>query len=299
MNFRQAIAASTLVAGLLAGLSTPLPAQRGRDQEIFNQAKIFMFDKKWGEAHDVFLRLIREFPGSNVVPQAYFFSARCLQLQGKPGDAIRAYEDFVRKYPLEPILPAEARNSIVEIAALLFEKGDRSYKDRLAAALADGRKEVRYFAALRCSSLKDLQLDSMIIPILKDIVSGETERELVDRAEIALLRLEPKALSPRTRPEKPPVKPSEDRGRASEKPGAGRMFHLRVFEEGSSEPKVELNIPVSLAQLAIAALDESAKKEMRLKGFDVDNIWESLNKMGPTDILTFRDGKTTVKLWIK
>jgi len=62
---------------------------------------------------------------------------------------------------------------------------------------------------------------------------------------------------------------------------------------------VELNIPVSLAQLAIAALDESAKAEIRKKGIDVDNIWEDLKRLGPTNILTFRDGKNLVRIWIE
>jgi len=60
-----------------------------------------------------------------------------------------------------------------------------------------------------------------------------------------------------------------------------------------------LNIPVSLAQLAIAALDESARAELRRKGVDIDNVWESLQKLGPTNILTLRDGDSLIKLWIE
>jgi len=62
---------------------------------------------------------------------------------------------------------------------------------------------------------------------------------------------------------------------------------------------IELNIPVSLAQMAVSALDESAKREMRRKGIDVENIWEDLKRLGPTNILTFRDGENLIKLWIE
>jgi hypothetical protein len=77
------------------------------------------------------------------------------------------------------------------------------------------------------------------------------------------------------------------------------MFHLVVYQSGMAEPKVELQLPVSLAQLAIAALDESARQEIRKRGIDIDNVWESLKNLGPTNILTFRDGPNTVKIWIE
>jgi hypothetical protein len=164
----------------------------------------------------------------------------------------------------------------------------------------DERREVRYFTALRCSYLRDRSLNSMIVPILREIVQQENEREIADRARIALLRIDPKALSEPTESRKPPKEPpKKDKQQRIEKRSDARMFHLVVYEEGIAQPRVELNIPFTLAQLAVAALDESTKKEMRKKGVDVDNVWESLNRMGPADILTFRDGKNVVKIWIK
>jgi len=228
-----------------------------RDQELFNQAKILIFDKKWEEARQVFDRVAREFPASPLVPQAFYFSARCLQLQGRQEEALRAYETFQRKYPSEPIFGPEARSSIVELAATLHEKGNPLYKDRLAAALSDPNKDVRYFAAIRASGLGDAGLNAMVSPVLKDIVRHEAERDLVDRARIALLRLDQKALAPAA--EAPPAKGKAEprRERPSAQPGDNRMFHLVVHRRGVEAPIIELNLPFSLAELAIAALDES------------------------------------------
>src|SRR5512140_1288302 len=106
-----------------------------KDQEMLNQGKILIFDKKWEEARGIFRRVIAEFPKSPVSPQAYYYIARCFQFQGRETDALNAYEDFLQRYPGEPFLPAEARNAVVEIAATLVEKGDPSYKGRLTAAL--------------------------------------------------------------------------------------------------------------------------------------------------------------------
>ncbi len=273
------ITAGTLIVGF---------AQAGRDQALFNDAKIMIFDKKWEEARVLFRRLINEFPGSPIVPQAHYYLARCYQFQGRQEEALRQYESFLKLFPSEPFLPAEARNAVVELATSLYEKGSTAYRGRLIASLSDPNKEVRYFAALRCSQLKDRYIASMSVPVLREIVRKESEQDLVDRARIALLRIEPKALPP-------PAPESKKR----EREGDSRMFHVLVYRRGASEPIVELNLPLSLAQMAVSALDESTKQEMRKKGFDVDNIWEDLKRLGPTNILTFRDGENTVKLWIQ
>jgi hypothetical protein len=261
-----------------------------KDQELFNQGKILIFDKNWEGARGIFQRVIQEFPQSPLVPQAYYFIGRCYQFQGREADALRSYESFLHKYPNEPVLPSEAGNAIVELAASMLEKGSSSYRDRLISALHDSRTQVRYFAAIRCSRLKDKEISSLCVPILREIVGKESERELVDRARIALLRLDPEALTP----EKAPTQRKSRPATGSET----KMFHLEVYQHGSKLPKVELNLPMALADFAIKALDESTKKELRKQGFDVDNTWQSLKQLGPMKILTLRDGDNLVKLWI-
>jgi len=271
-------------------LAVAVPA---KDQEMLNQGKILMMEQKWEEARQVFQRLIRDFPKSSLLPQAYFQSAYCLRLQKKPEEAILAYERFLQKYPDEPFLARDARQTIVDLAASLVAQGKPVYLDRLMAALKDPRKEVRYFAALRCSSLKDRQLNAMMVPVLKEIVANEKQQDLVTPASLALLSIDPAALA---KPE-----PQKKAKSESKKTNASvKMFHLRIYEGGeNTEPKVELDFPVSFAQLAVMALDEPTKAEMRKKGIDIDNIWESLNRLGPTNILTIRSGSSVIKIWIQ
>ncbi len=296
---RISSAALVLFSALAFNLPAALAAAPD-DQSVLNQGKILIFDKKWEEARAVFRRVIAEFPKSPAAPQAYYYIARCFQFQGRQIDALKAYEDFVQRFPGEPFLPAEARNAVVEIAASLMEKGDAGYRDRLTSALADRDKNVRYFAAIRVSRLDDRSITANAIPILREIVKGGSEPDVANRARIALLRLDPKALSKPA--EAPPPKSAKTQTRTEPRSvgrSAERMFHVVVTEAGASQPKVELTLPVSLAQLAIAALDESAKEEIRKKGFDVENIWESLKNLGPTNILIFRDGGNTVKIWVE
>jgi len=291
------ISAAILVTALLCRAAMPA-GTASKDQEMLNQGKILIFDRHWQEAREMFARVATEFPKSPSAAQASYYIARCYQFEGRRVEAIKAYETFLQRYPNEPFLPAEARTAVVELAASLMEQGDPGYRNRITSALASPDKEVRYFAAIRSSRIQDRQLGSIATPILREIVRKESEPELVNRARIALLRLDPKALS------KPAEAPPEA-SRAARKPGEAparrseRMFHLVVYKDGFAEPRIELNLPVSLAQLAVAALDESAKKEIRKKGIDIDNVWESLNRLGPANILTVRDGPNTVKIWVE
>jgi tetratricopeptide (TPR) repeat protein len=298
MSKLRVMAGAIAALVLLILLCRPMLAA---EQELLNQGKILMFDKKYEEARAVFQKFTVEYPRSNLAPQAYYFAARCQQALGKNEAALRAYELFIQRFPNEPFLPAEARNAVVELAASLLEDGNAAYKDRLLEGLSDPKKEVRYFTALRCSLLNDKSITSKAIPILKEIIQNEKQREITDRARIALLRLDPKSLSKPVITREPKKKsPEEPAVRSGNKTGGeGKMFHLRVYQEGSSQPVVELNIPVSMAQLAIAALDESAKAEIRRKGIDVDDVWKDLQRLGPTNIFTIRDGKNIVKLWIE
>src|SRR5262245_2118939 len=161
---RPMMASVVLPLVLLSCLQTRAE-EAAKDQDLFNQGKVLMFDKKWEDARAVFQRVIREFPKSTLVPQAHYFAARCFQQQGKEEEAVRAYDEFVRRYPGESYLLAEARNSVVDLAASLMEKGNSSYRDRIVAALNDPTREVRYFAAIRSSSLDDRGVTSLAIPV--------------------------------------------------------------------------------------------------------------------------------------
>ena len=282
-----------LISVVTLGLSVLSGAAAQKDQDVFNSGKILMFEQKWEEARQVFQRVIRDFPKSNLLPQAYFQDAYCLRLEKKQEDALLSYEQFLKKYPGEPFLAAEAMQAVVDLAASLFEQGKQAYRGRLVAALADSRKEVRYFAAIRCSSLKDRDLNSRSVPILREIVAKEKRQDFVAPASIALLKIDPAALEPAE-----PAKQAKSNAKKSSAPV--KMFHLRIYEGGeNTQPKVELDFPVSFAQLAVMALDEPAKAELRKKGVDIDNIWDSLNRLGPTNILTIRSGTSLVELWIK
>jgi tetratricopeptide (TPR) repeat protein len=285
--------ALTLAMLMAFGAGAPLTGAE-KDQDMLNQGKVLIFDKKWDQAYLLFQRFTIEFPKSPLLVQAYFLGARCLQLQGKEVEAIRAYEQFLQRFPNEKVLDTESANYAIELSASLLEKGNPAFKDRLQAGLRSPNKDVRYYAALRCSRSKDSGLAALAVPVLQEIVQQEKEVELVKRAEIALLRIEPKALA-----QAPTAKSTTGKQVPAPGPGQPRMLRLQIFQAGGAKPAVDLNIPFSFAQMAISALDDSAKTEMRKKGIDVENVIKDLERMGPAKILTIRDGDKTVQLWIE
>ena len=292
MNLPGLRALLLLAAVSLAPLY-PAGAAPAKDQDLFNQGKVLMFEQKWDEARQTFQRLIRDYPHSGLLPQACFHSAYCLRLQKKPEEALLAYEQFLQKYPNEPFFVGEARQTIVELAASLVGQGKTTYRNQLIAALRDPKKDVRYFAAIRCSSLKDRQLNPMIVPVLREILAKEKQPDLVNPASIALLSIDPAALAPAT-PKK------ETRSQPKQGNSTVKVFRLVIYEGNEkSLPKVDLTVPVSFAQALISALDEPTKAELRKKGIDINNIWDSLNQLGATNILTIRNGGNIVKLWIQ
>jgi hypothetical protein len=168
-------------------------------------------------------------------------------------------------------------------------------------ALQDPSKTVRYYAALQLGGLgKDLGKPA--VPVLKDILVSEKDDDLVERAKLALLRLEPSALTE----ERPPLEPRPSASprslvapRAS--PAArATWIRVRVYEKGEKRPQVSINMPLGLAELVFKSLPDDAVRELKQKGYDAENFWQRLMKLGPTEILTVeQEDGGRVQIWLE
>jgi hypothetical protein len=121
--------------------------------------------------------------------------------------------------------------------------------------------------------------------VLKEILARENDPDLLERAKLYLIRLDPKALVGR---EAPPA------------PGAARVSWLkvRIFDKGRSTPEVSVNLPVGLAELVFKSLPDDAKRELGRRGYGEDNFWERIHKLGPMQIIDIDDGEGgRVQIW--
>ena len=67
-----------------------------------------------------------------------------------------------------------------------------------------------------------------------------------------------------------------------------------------TRPKVTLNLPMTLAELLFKSLPEDAKRDLRRKGYDADNFWDQLKKLGPTEIIDIEgDDGEKIQIWIE
>ena len=270
-----------LLAGLLGASASPARAQG--DPERLRAAKELFFDKKYDEARRAWQAFL---PGKGPdAESAAYWVARCSENLNELERAFKEYGDYLGRPPADRALAEEAKTSRVGIAARLGKAGNKQYLGVLSAALADPSKTVRYYAALQSCRL-DASVGLPAVPILKRIVAEEKDDDLVERAKVCLLGLEPRALS-----SAPP--PS-----AHQK--AATWIRVRVYEKGKSTPQVSVNLPMALADLVFKSLPEDTRRQLGAKGFDADNFWDRLKKLGPTEIIDIRgDDGEKVQIWIE
>ena len=280
--------AALLQTALLLGAASTLRAQD--EAERLPSAKTLFFDRKYGEARQAWQAILAKGRGPDAEAAAYWI-ARCSENLGDYDRALREYGAYLDRRPADPTLAEEALTSRVGLAARLYKSGQRRHLPILREALADPSRTVRYYAALQLSTL-GTEAGQPAVPVLKRILEEETDEDLVDRAKLGLLRLDPSALSRAGQRE------ASTRGEGSAR--AASWIKVRIFERGSTKPQVSINLPVALAEMVFKSLPDEARREFRRKGYDAESFWERLRKQGPAEILTIEgaDGER-IQVWLE
>ena len=138
------------------------------------------------------------------------------------------------------------------LASRLYKAGAKQHLGILTDALADPARTVRYFAALQLSTLGPAGHPA--VPVLKKIVAEEKDEDLVERAKLGLLRLEPGALGATGAPPSSGLRAS-----------AG-WIRVRIYEKGDAKPKVSVNLPVALAEMVFKSLPDVGQGRAQAKG---------------------------------
>jgi hypothetical protein len=282
---------AALLGGLvLLGGSAIVLAQG--DPDRLRNAKALFFDRKYAEARQAW-EAIQAGHGPEAEAAPYWI-ARCSESLGDLERALGEYGAYLAGRPADRALAEEARTSRVSLAARLYKTGQRQHLPILKDALTDSSRTVRYFTALQFPTL-GCDVGKAALPVLKKILAEEKDEDLIDRAKLALLRCDPGALASSPAP---PVKPS---GLASNTPQrAANWIRVRIYHKGAAKPQVSVNLPVALAEMVFKSLPEDARAELRRKGYDADNFWDRLKKLGPTEIISIEgDEGERVQIWLE
>jgi tetratricopeptide (TPR) repeat protein len=261
----------------------PAPARGQSDQELFQEAKIMIFDNEWENAQEKLEELLEEYPESPLYSQALFYLGRTLENQkGEEKEAIDVFKKYVLRRDSSTVLIPEAETSIINLAFVLYEKGRTSYLKEIKTRLYRPDEVVRYYAAIRLSYVKDKEEASHAIPVLKEILEEGRDQELKDMARIALLRIDPDYFQ-----------------EYEEKRDERRLMLLkfRVVSKKTGAETFSISIPWALADLALANIPEDAKADLRNEGYDLDRILKEVVQGGK--IIEISTTDAVIKIWIE
>lgn len=269
----------TLALLLTMMLAAALAAQA--DEQAFEKAKTLIFDRQWGAALKQLDAVIAAGPASRHYPAALFYRAKCREEMGAAREALEGYERFLTTQP-EGSLAEDARVSIVDLAARLYQDGRKQYLEKITRRLGDRNKVVSYYAAFKLSYLPDRGQARLALPVLEAILKNEKDEELRDRARIAVMRIDP--------------------SRLKDKPGAGRtvagrMLKIRILDRKSGKEEVLLKLPMALADLAIRSLSPEQKRSLDRQGYDLDDILARLTGEGLKVEIKSEEG--TFQMWVE
>ncbi|HXK12570.1 MAG TPA: hypothetical protein VMT70_23240, partial [Vicinamibacteria bacterium] len=232
-----------LAALLVAALLLPDAAWALADAEKLRTAKALFFDRQYSEAREAW-QAVRTSGGADAQAALYWI-ARCSESLKESERALAEYDAYVAARPPDHTLVEEAKTSRVALAVNLAKAGKTRYVGVALEGLSDPSRTVRYFAALQMASLGP-DVGRPAVPVLREILAQEKDQDLVERAKLALLRLDPSALAPEASPERAP----RSKGRARE----ASWVRVRIYDPGASRPKVSINLPVALADLVFKSL---------------------------------------------
>jgi hypothetical protein len=281
MRVGQAVGA-LLVLGQLAA---PLLAQ-GEAERLRAAKTLFFVDHKYAEARqDLAALALGKGPEADA---AAFWVARCSENLGELARALTEYTAYLDRRPTDPALAEEARTGRVGLAAKLYRAGAKEHLAILRQALGESSRTVRYYAAFQLAGLPGVGQPA--IPVLRQIIEQEKDQDLVDRAKIYLMRLDPRLLTQEPAP-------SPHSGPGPRQPG---WLRVRIYGRGQARPEVSINLPMGLAEMVFKSLPDEVRAELRRKGYEEGNFWDRLRKLGPAEILNIEgDDGGRVQIWIE
>lgn len=265
------------------------------------EAKALFFDRKYEESRSKWAEIAAaKGPTSEA---ASYWIARCSESLGESERAFREYGAFLDLPPADGRLAEEAEISRIGIASKLTRAGKPGFLTAVIRSLGDDRAPVRYFGALQVGSLTSLADARKATVVLREIVTASKDPDLVERAKLQLLRLEPRSLSETPPPRAPRTAPSPKGSvtkpsSETEPEGPARLLRIRISRGGKQT--VAVTVPFSLAEFVFASLPETSKRSLQLKGYDAEGFWKRLRSLNIKEIVSIvgEDGET-IEVWVE
>jgi len=270
-----------LILLLISVLVFNLNAEGSLDgKELFEKAKIKLFDRNWSSALKYLNEYIENYQNEKFYKKSLFYRGKCFEELKKYKKALGSYENY-SKVSDNKNLYEEANIAIIDISFKLSKNRNNYYIQKIVDYLDNSEKTIRYYAAFKLSYFKNRKSTKASIPVLKNIIRKEKDLELVDRAKLALMRIDPKHLKS--------VNKTMDI--------ANKNLNIRIFDKKENKETLSLNIPFMLAKLALEALPDEEKKLLKNKGYSIDSILKKIINTG--ELFKFEVEDIIIKIWIE
>lgn len=289
-----------LIAAALLALSTFSFAFPLAVETDLVEAKALFFDRKYEESRAKWAQIAAA-KGPSAEAATYWI-ARCSESLGESERAFREYGAFLDLPPGDARLAEEAEISRIGLATKLTRAGKPGFLIAVIRSLGDDRSSVRYFGALQVGSLPNLADARKAASVLKEIVTSSKDPDLVERAKLQLLRIEPKSVTeaPLRSARPTPAAAGSTKGPSpdSEPRGTARLLRIRITKGGKQT--VAVTVPFSLAEFVFNSLPDATKRGLELKGYNADGFWKRLRALNIREVVSIvsEDGET-IEIWVE
>jgi tetratricopeptide (TPR) repeat protein len=259
------------------------------EKEILDKVKLALFDQEWDLALKELDRLTEKYPNSTNYPQFLFYKSKCYEGKKIFQEALKNFTAYLEVSRNED-LKEEATSIIIDMNFKLYEKTDKKkHLDEIARYLDSKSRFVRYYAAVKLSYANDKTIAYKAVPTLKWIIANESDQDLVDRAKLALMRIDPDILKK--------IDPDISRKPPKSRNLSDLVLVIKATNKKTKKVTFSLSLPFALAGLAMDSLPKDAKEELREKGYDLDAIINTIVKKG--EILKIESEGSIIKIWIE
>lgn len=251
------------------------------DKNIFDKARLALLDEQYDRALNHLDHLMETFPDSDYYPQVLFYKGQCYEKKKMPQRALDNFKEYLVVSRNED-LKEEATRIIIDMNFVLYKKTDnKKHLDEIVRYLKSKNEVVRLYAAIILSKVRDKASANKAVPILKKAVARESDQDLKDRLKLALMRIDPEHLK----------QPSKSNNLKN------RMLVIKATNKKTKIETFSLSIPFALAGLAMDSLPEDAKEKLKEKGYDLEEIVNTIVKKG--EILKIESKSSIFKIWIE
>ena len=284
-------------------MATGLSDRESAEGSDLIEAKALFFDRKYEESRTKWAEIAASKGASSEA--ASYWVARCSESLGESERAFREYGAFLDLPPADGRLAEEAEISRIGLATKLTRAGKSGFLTAVMRSLGDERPPVRYFGALQVGSLPNLADARKATPVLREIVKSSKDGDIVERAKLQLLRIEPKSLgdgssgtNPRPFPSPAPTRSPKSTSPDREPEGPARLLRIKISKGGKQT--VSVTVPFSLAEFVFGSLPEATKRGLQLKGYDAEGFWKRLRSLNIREIVSIvgEDGET-IEIWVE